>query len=167
MFHWRVSKYNPSHRNTSGSYQKNEWTSFSDIGKIFDDEKLTFDDYLPLEDAYIQAIIGFMECNQTDTMRIASLEKHALPQDVSLYSKLMLDIFENIANKMIVDKETIKSVGRLALREDLWCKLEAKNMRIHFGYDYYLYIGSKSACSGTIAQIESTGLFVEEYDLPL
>lgn len=37
-------------------------------------------------------------------------------------------------------------------------------MRIHFGYDYYLYIGSKNSCSATITQIESTGLFVEEHE---
>ena len=166
MFNYRITKYNPLYRDVHGVYQKSEWSSFSDIGKIFDNKKLTINDYSLTEDAYIQAMVGFMECNHVDTMRIASLEKHTLSQGASTYSKTMLDTFGRVANKMIADKETIKNIGRLALREDLWCKLEAKNMYVHFGYEYYMYIGSKSACSETIDQIESSGLFVEEYNSP-
>lgn len=166
MLNWRITKYNPLYRTISGFYQKSEWTSFSDIGKIFDNKRLTFNDYLVMEDAYIQAIIGFMECNHVDTMRIASLEKHTTPHDVSLYSKIMINTFEHVANKMIANKEVIKNIGRLALREDLWCKIEAKNMYVHFGYEYYLYIGSKNACSKTISHIEKLGLFIEKYDSP-
>jgi len=84
MLKWyRITKYNPLHRTTSGSYQKNERASFSDIGKSFDNKKLTFNEYLLVEDTYIQAIVGFMECNQVDTMRITSLEKHTLLQNTS------------------------------------------------------------------------------------
>ncbi len=32
-FMWRVTKYNPTFRDENGTYIKDEWTSFSDIGK--------------------------------------------------------------------------------------------------------------------------------------
>ena len=36
MKEYRISKYDPQFR-VNGAYQKNEWTSISDIGKVFDD----------------------------------------------------------------------------------------------------------------------------------
>ncbi len=166
MFSWRITKYNPSYRNASGSYQKNEWSSFTDIGKNFDNKQLTLNDYLLIEDAYIGAIVCFMECNHINTMRVTNLEKQRLPEDRSSYSEEMVNALNLVANNIIADKETIKSIGRLILREAFWCKLKAKNMYVHFGYDYYMYIGSKNACNETVVKIEHSGLFVEEYDSP-
>jgi hypothetical protein len=33
-------------------------------------------------------------------------------------------------------------------------------MFVHFGYDYYMYIGSSSICENAIAIISNSGLFV-------
>ena len=60
MFSWRITKYNPQYRNASGFYLKNDWTSFSDMGKIFDEEELTFKKYLIIGNYYIETIILFM-----------------------------------------------------------------------------------------------------------
>lgn len=166
MFNWRITKYNPSYRGSSGSYQKHEWSSFSDIGKKFDNKELTYDNYILVEDTYINALMLFMECNNIDTMHVANLEKQRPLEDVSLYSKDMIDTFNMVINNMVIDKETIKKIGRLILREALWCKLKSKNMYVHFGYDYYMYIGSSRMCSETIANIERSGCFVEKYDSP-
>lgn len=53
MKEYRISKYDPQFR-VNGSYQKNEWTSISDIGKVFDDGVLTLAEYLRVENEYIQ-----------------------------------------------------------------------------------------------------------------
>lgn len=166
MFHWRITKYNPQLRNSKGWYLKDEWTSISDIDKIFDDGKLTFHDYINIENAYVNAITAFMECNNIDTIRINKLSKNSSPRDISLYSPEMLNTFNNLADKTIVDKNIIQNVARLALREELWCKLITKNMYVHFGYDYYMYIGSSKACDETINHIENSGLFVEKFVSP-
>ncbi len=56
--------------------------------------------------------------------------------------------------------------SRLILREDMWCKFESDNVSIHFGYDYYMYIGSNASCDSVIEQIRLNGLFVEPYRSP-
>ena len=75
MFQWRITKYNPKYRNERGTYLKNEWISFSDIGKIFDQSKLTFDKYLKIENSYINAINYFMDCLKLDKIIVTNLRK--------------------------------------------------------------------------------------------
>jgi hypothetical protein len=58
-------------------------------------------------------------------------------------------------------------VCRLVLREILWCKLESENgFYIHFGYDYYMYIGGPAPSENSIAYGRQQGLFVEEMESP-
>lgn len=47
MKKYRISKYNPCNRDEQGRYIINEWTSYSDIGKlynrkIFDDKRYSY-----------------------------------------------------------------------------------------------------------------------------
>ena len=56
MLFYRVTKYDPKNRSSRGIYTVNEWTSYCDIGKIFDGKKLTFEEYREIEDRYIEAI---------------------------------------------------------------------------------------------------------------
>ena len=39
-------------------------------------------------------------------------------------------------------------------------------MFVHFGYDYYMYIGSNKRFKGIINTIANTGLFIEEFESP-
>ena len=48
MYSWRIAKYNPKYRNNKGAFVKNEWTSFSDIDKIFNGKKLTLENYIKI-----------------------------------------------------------------------------------------------------------------------
>jgi hypothetical protein len=50
MFEYRVTKYDPAHRAASGAY-RDEWTSFSDIGRSFGGVILTVEQYQRIEDA--------------------------------------------------------------------------------------------------------------------
>lgn len=163
MFCWRITKYNPAYRNASGAYQKDEWTSFSDIGKKFGATTFTFAEYSTTENAYVDAIAQFLTCNDTQSMRIIFLEKHSLPKDLSFYSQPLIDTFHTIVDNLVLDQEAIQNVARLVLREDIWCKLVAQNMFIHFGYDYYMYITSEQNCDSAVMRIKQSGLFVEPY----
>lgn len=49
MYKYRISKYNPQYRNEEGCYTKNEWTSYSDIGTIYEGRKFTKEEYLYVE----------------------------------------------------------------------------------------------------------------------
>ncbi|MFD1169946.1 hypothetical protein [Oceanobacillus caeni] len=55
----------------------------------------------------------------------------------------------------------------LTLRNIIWCKLGYKNQFfVHFGYDYYMYIGASRQCTKAINAVTRSGLFVEKFDTP-
>lgn len=169
MFSYRITKYNPRFRNSLGWYEKNDWTSIADIGKHFDEKELTFKDYKKIEDAYVQAILLFMDFLKLDFLKIASLEKHRKRPYPDMYrSKTMLELFKKITLSQELTKAEIADAARLILRETLWGKLESKDkMFVHFGCDYYMYIGSSQELPDSIKnEIEKSGLFVENFESP-
>lgn len=75
----------------------------------------------------------------------------------------MISLYGKIKNDYIVHAEEITDICRLILREYIWCKLKNDlDLEIHFGYDYYMYIISKSACIDMVCHIQKNGLFVEK-----
>jgi len=49
----------------------------------------------------------------------------------------------------------------------LWCKLSNGNSFVHFGYDYYMYVGGiKELKAAELAIINKNGLFVEKMKSP-
>ncbi|AKU99654.1 hypothetical protein AKJ09_06318 [Labilithrix luteola] len=55
---YRVTKYDPSIRASSGLYD--EWTSVSDVGRSFAGRVVTDADYLAVEDAYVESVRRLM-----------------------------------------------------------------------------------------------------------
>ena len=76
-------------------------------------------------------------------------------------------MISSIANGSKVFRADIPMIVRAILREVAWCKLEGAAMYVHFGYDYYMYIGSKrDLTSKELCRLEKEGLFVEEFISP-
>ncbi len=161
MYWFQITKYNPKYRNELGHYLKDEWTDFSDIGKKHANDILTYDEYIEVENAYVKAILNFMNCLNLDSVRVSGLEKRKLLENSENYSKSMIEIYKKIKDKQFLDRQLLDQVIRLILRTDLWCKLQSKDLEVHFGYDYYMYIGSSKPCEEIIPTIEKMGLFVE------
>lgn len=70
MLAWRITKYNPENRNEMGHYLIDEWTAYSDIGKNINGKRLTYAEYLTVENAYINAISLFMDCNNVTELSV-------------------------------------------------------------------------------------------------
>lgn len=166
MFCWRITKYDPKYRDKNGFYTKEEWTSFSDIGRVFDNKIFTYLQYCQIEDAYVKSIQLFMDCLSLDSLQVTHLEKHNKLEPNSFCDSSMISMFESVKNDEKLSKKDIEILSRLVLRENLWCRLQANNMFVHFGYDYYMYIGSNESCQCSIAKIQELGLFVEVYNSP-
>ncbi|MDT8903389.1 hypothetical protein [Anaeroselena agilis] len=168
MFTWRITKYNPDYRDELGRYSKREWTSFSEIGSSFDGHELTKSEYLAVEDAYVDAIVTFMGCIKATSLKVIGLEKGSAPKPVQeLYSTEMSNLYATVRNHSVLSLKDVQLMARLVLREDLWCKLESvDNMFVHFGYDYYMYIGCIKTCEDAINKIMQKGLFVEKHESP-
>lgn len=172
MYSWRITKYNPKYRDENGAYKKNEWISFSDIGKIFNGEKLTLNDYIKIESSYIDTIISFIKVLKIPYLIITDLEKYELDNDIinkykEIYPNAMLNIFNNIKNNAEYNIDKITHICKLVLREHLWLKLKyTKEFFIHFGYDYYMYICSNVKDDLLIEKIKNIGLFIEDFISP-
>ena len=167
MFYWRITKYNPKNRDSRGVYLVDEWTSYSDIGDTRGGKTLTYEEYETIENAYVAAILLFMECNGVENLKIVGLERRlAFDHGDTYVTKDMKIEFLRAADSLILDKKEVDLLARLILREKLWCKLESQDMFVHFGWDYYMYIGSAHTCEKYIKEIKETGLFVEKYESP-
>jgi hypothetical protein len=165
---WRVTKYNPDNRDENGHYTLVEdWTSPYEIGKNFDGNELTLDDYLRVETAYLDAAMAFMEESGIHSVWILGLEKYITEEDRAtfLYEKE----FERLVLKedSLIGLEDVRLVMKMVLRDFICCQLYSEDrFFIHFGTDYYMYIGSHVDCPSAIEWATTHGLFVENKPSP-
>lgn len=144
---YRVTKYDPALRDASGAYRKEEWTSFADIGRSFGGEVLTDEAYRRVEDAYVDALLAFWVEEGRPTLVARAVEDEA--------SGLAL------REGSPVDEADLAPLIRAVLREEVWCRLESETFFLHFGWDYYAYVGLSSPCVASCALATASGLFVE------
>lgn len=126
MNSFRISKYDPDKR-CDPDYLESQWTSISDVGDCFDSTVLTMDEYLRAEGRYLSFIREFLSECKVDKLIVKSLED---------YKRFGWE------NNEVIDTETIMEFSKGALREWYWAKLESNKAFIHFGYDYYVYVGT-------------------------
>lgn len=154
MISIRVSKYNPIFRDENGFYKKNEWISYYDIGKCFDGEVLTKEQYLAVENGYLSVIKNLYEIYPSLILHIEGLEQ------IDKTAGGWQDADD-------ISKDKVEELVREILREKVWCKLINKNVEVHFGYDYYMYIVFKHGYSirliiEYLKKIRQNGLFIEK-----
>lgn len=125
---YRITKYNPKLRDNQGKYAQEEWTSYYDIGDIFGCKIFTKEQYYRIEDAYINCIDEITNILQLQEFIIHNYENY-------LNNKLLWK------NNQIIKKEKLRQLIQDCLREKCWCKITANHFFLHFGYDYYIYVG--------------------------
>jgi hypothetical protein len=165
MTHWRltakrVTKYNPSFRDEQGNYMIHEWSSFNNVGSLFNGVVLELRSYIEVEQRYIKAIMMFCNELNCDIFQVQELEKYhtkgMTAQEIFFYDELTEDAE--------IGLERIEELARFVLRENIWCELVCKNDHdnsIHFGYDYYMYFSSNILSKDFFNKIEQIGLFVD------
>lgn len=150
MNEYRITKYDPQYR-LNGVYCKDEWTSMSDIGKKFEDGMLQPEEYLDVENRYIQCCI--------DVIKAAGIKKYLFPIRNYHYNKVVLP-------KTVCEEGETREIIKWCLREMCWAKLKSKQFFIHFGYDYYMYIGTELPMTAVLNIAQSCGLFCEPMRSP-
>lgn len=150
MTEYRITKYNPTNR-IDGVYIIDEWSSFSDIGKVFGSIILSEDVYLKTEQAYIDCCIELIEKAKISKLYIKQAEYYA--ENVHFPSS-------------ISNAQEISQVITACLREQCWLKLTAKDFFIHFGYDYNMYVGSSLPAKSITETVAQKGLYCEVYPSP-
>ena len=157
----RISKYDPSFRSFDGSYQRDEWTSFSDIGRKFTDGILTFDLYRNVEDLYAKTILDFFRLSDILILEVVEIEIFVTSDSGRLGETNAADL--SVGSRITL--ENLEEVVRLCLRETMWCKLRGANHSyLHFGYDYYVYVGATN--NGLASWQPPIGIFAEPFLSP-
>jgi len=146
MFEYRVTKYDPAVRQAKGTYA--EWTSVSHIGTVFNGKVLSQAAYEGVETAYIAVALAFLREVGVSSVQIRGLENH---NHVS---------FSHEEGDFLALTDALELMTRI-LREEIWCRLESSEAFVHFGYDYYMYVGVSSACPKSERLAADAGLFVE------
>lgn len=150
MIEYRITKYDPDNR-INGKYTANEWTGFGDIGKTFDGAEFTYEKYLETETAYIDCCIDLMSQAIVSGLSVERTEYYS--EDIHLPDEISDGI------------ELRKAIAH-CLRERCWFKLTGENFFIHFGYDYYIYIGTLLPDETVVKTAVKYGLFCERYPSP-
>lgn len=147
---FRISKYEPQFRQNN-RYLKDEWTDYSDIGKMFNGIPLTEREYFSTEKQYISCLINILESAKVESISIESLEDY----DKTIWY-----------NKQRLTMENIPEIIRDCLRNKCWCRLEGDGAYIHFGYDYYVYLGIELPYIVTESICRRYKLFCELFQSP-
>jgi hypothetical protein len=154
MNEYRVTKYNPAFRDELGHHTRPEWIMFKDIGETYSGVLFTREEYERVEDAYVQAALSFLRESGLSSIRVAGIENRSnQPLDFDNGSVLPLDRIGEIICR--------------TLREEIYCRLEGSDCFVHFGWDYYMYVGVPHRCPRSQALAAELGLFVEEFASPV
>jgi hypothetical protein len=164
VFEWRVTKYDPERRDDRGAFLDDDWTSISDIGNSYGGTALTLAEYLATEDRYVASALAFLRESGIPRLVVEDLEVAAPSAKAQELGLSPLSPPEEGAR---LDADGVADVVRMALREDIWCRLEAPGrFFIHFGYDYYMYVGSRADLPAAVAETRRLGLYVELFPSP-
>lgn len=152
----RLTKYNPACRDLNGAYLLDDWTSFSDIGKSFAGKTLTEPEYLNVESKYLSALQDFLHEAGVDRLKLTALECQE-SGDIPAFV---------VAGRYLSVQECVV-FAQLALRERVWGKLAIPGVAyVHFGYDFYMYLGLPRGCPSAVARAQGAGLFPEAFRSP-
>jgi hypothetical protein len=168
QYQWRVSKYDPGLRADPDLFL-DDWTSVSDIGDVYRGQVLSLATYLAMEDRYVAAAMSFMRESDVSSLMVVDIEHGQPPAAQSPADSLntLLAEGEPLREGSWLSGPALERACRLNLRELLWCKLEDPgSFFIHFGYDYYMYLGSDMPCQKSVRYAEGLGLFVEPMRSP-
>ena len=166
MIRIRSTKYDPSRRDIQGHYIIDEFTSVSDVGKLINNHKISADEYLNAEDAYVCCVRKLLDVSHTNSLQILELEdkRENMLVDPEV-ERLRPALLDTVYEGMVVSDEDLDKIVRMALREVIWCKLTGSNgVYVHFGYDLYMYIGSDFDLAGLGKPPQ--GMFYEEMESP-
>ena len=157
-----ITKYNPENIQSNGLY--NEWTSISDIGKVYNGITFTYKDYLEVETKYVLAVFEILRFFGSEGLKIKHLFKIDVYNDFEKYNSLdWYDTYSMLFKEMVTkDKELISQLIRLRLREhiaELELQVGNKPIQILFGFDYYMYLNTNLDVEPLLHKISDLGLY--------
>ena len=145
MGDYSISKYQPELYDDTGCYRRNEWSSVGDIGKTFYNGVLSIDEYMKVEQRYIEAAMTLARLSGCTYLTISNLEGQEDIMDfvnVKPYNIELSVIAQKIKQGLRVRISDCADYLRLCIREYCWAIFanHSHNFSIDFGYDLYMHV---------------------------
>lgn len=139
-----IVKYNPKFYDSDGCYRHDEWTEFSDIGKVFDGHVFDLKEYMATEERFVKCVDELLSIVDVSP-RIHYLEYYNRNNKRPLQSEslAMINKFKSHYKwGMRVKAEDVRDLIRLRLRYEIDFFLSdlAHNFVLDIGYDSYLHV---------------------------
>lgn len=159
MIWHEIVKYSPKNYDDNGVYIKDEWSSRSDIGAVYDGKPFTLEEYLDVEQRYVNVVLSIMRATNCKYMTIQYLEadKDYIAKQIKATKYREIDYHLLMSISLLeegrrISIERMSDILRLALREYIYVELSNKEhgVFVKFGYDYYLNV----ACSLSNEELE-------------
>lgn len=157
-----INKYPPS-RFARGRFLREDWTSRTDIGRVFHDVELTTSDYLEVEARYLRAVMRFVDAAGVRALAAHNVEMWEEDTDELRRVGLgdIIDGSATLVDGQAIDPSRLENVMRRCLREVAWMELvEMPRFLVHFGWDLRLIIATDVDVAGAIEETKRDGLFV-------
>jgi hypothetical protein len=153
MIEYRVTKYDRASRDARDAYTKQEWTSVTDIGRAFAGVVLTDGRISTCRTSLPRLGPRVPSRGRSEFTDSGGLENH---------KGLALEFGEG----SVLPVEQVGDLIRRILRGAFWCRLKGQGGFVHFGWDYYMYIGVPHRCLEAEQLAEELGLYPEELPHP-
>ena len=117
-------------------YLLDEWASYSEIGRTFNNKVLTYEEYESVESKYLSVIKAAFEHSGARELNIERLERY---EDDSPCS----DEVERLLQRgYLSTSEEVVAVSQAILRLFFWAELNSyhKKFSIKFNYDYLMFL---------------------------
>lgn len=144
---WRLSRYESQLRMRDSPWES--WIGYSDVGQVFNGIVLTAEEYVRVENLYIDAVTRFALDASAELFTVARIG----------HQTGSFSLFEG----QTLLRSDLAPVVRGNLRETLDCTLEdvQQACQIEFGYDLYMGIAATAPCERAVAETAWSGLHVE------
>ncbi|WP_172256325.1 hypothetical protein [Saccharibacillus deserti] len=169
MYYWQVRKYPPLVKGEDIKPKSQTWTSIVDIGKVYDGNKFTEEEYLKAENKYVESVKLFMnnlDIKDLEMMLLGKISEPLFLEHTKRYPKCYSDdlihFFYTIKEDIILSGSDVEHAIRLSLREDISSQLRRENLFfVNCTYDLYMDIGSEKKEENLIKKIEELGLYAD------
>ncbi len=187
MMSYNISKYTPDKWDETGDCW--DWIAIGDIGRAFNGEILTLEEYKRVEDNYIKALYYVLDYLKIERVWVKDVaisgdDKKFLDKrknhmelygkeimewfyevhkgHMELYDEKLMKMYKNVESIKRLDYEDIGDFCRLQLREDIGAKVfYPRRLGIYICYDFLLGIHSSHAIDEIIPKINELGLIVK------
>ncbi len=167
---YRISKYDPKNRDSTGHYLRKEWTSCFDIGKIFDGKLFKKEEYLRTEKLYIEVVLEILKNKNSQFLITRDVEHNFTVEKVAYnlssvgltLSEQEKTVLKTLQPSQKITRSQLPVFLALILRECFGCGLTVPDvLDVEFGYDYYIYATVESIAEETIEKFAQEGIFIE------